>query len=79
MFSCLTWLKVVLPRVRMGERTWALLMTWMRNTSARRGRQSLRNARKMRFSPFWLKMRMPDNMVAACASRQGRATEEGRS
>lgn len=64
-FSCLTWLKVVEPRVRMGERTWALEMTWMRNTSARRGRQSLRKARKMRFSPFWLKMRIPESIAEA--------------
>ena len=35
----------------------------MRKTSERRGRQSLRKARKMRFSPFWLKMRMPESML----------------
>jgi hypothetical protein len=69
MFSCLTWLKVVEPSVRMGERTWALEMTWMRKTSARRGRQSLRKARKMRFSPFWLKMRMPESMAACFEKR----------
>lgn len=63
MFSCLTWLKVVEPSVRMGERTCALEMTWMRKTSARRGRQSLRKARKMRFSPFWLKIRIPESMA----------------
>ena len=62
-FSCLTWLKVVDPRVRMGERTCALEMTWMRKTSASRGRQSFRNARKIRFSPFWLKIRIPDSIV----------------
>lgn len=81
MFSCFTWLKVVLPSVRIGERTWALEMTWMRKTSARRGRQSLRKARKMRFSPFWLKMSTPDSIVnggenanedcAACDSVEG--------
>lgn len=27
------------------------------------GAQSLRKARKMRFSPFWLKMRMPESIV----------------
>src|SRR6188768_1707981 len=48
----------------MGERTCALEMTWMRKTSASRGRQSFRKARKMRFSPFWLKIRMPDSIVA---------------
>jgi hypothetical protein len=47
----------------MGDRTWALLMTWMRKTSASRGRQSFRKALKIRFSPFWLKTRIPDNMV----------------
>src|SRR4051794_36429262 len=81
MFSCLTWLKVVLPRVRMGDRTCALLMTWIRNTSASRGRQSLRNARKIRFSPFWLKIRIPDSIVTAesrtrCAAPADRMGEE---
>lgn len=44
----------------MGERTFTLLITWMRKMSASLGRQSERKARKMRFSPFWLKMRMPE-------------------
>ena len=48
-------------------------MTWMRNTSASRGRQSLRNARKIRFSPFWLKIRIPESILArsstCCAGR----------
>jgi hypothetical protein len=65
MFSCLTWLKVVEPSVRMGDRTWALDITWMRKTSASRGRQSFRNARNIRFSPFWLKISMPDNILEA--------------
>lgn len=41
----------------------------MRKMSARRGRQSLRKARKMRFSPFWLKIRIPDSMVASEGGR----------
>ena len=47
----------------MGERTCAFEITWMRKMSARRGRQSWRKERKMRFSPFWLKMRMPESIV----------------
>ena len=47
----------------MGERTWGLETTWILKMSARRGRQSLRKARKMRFSPFWLKMRIPESIV----------------
>lgn len=35
----------------------------MRKTSDRRGRQSLRNCRKIRFSPFWLKRRMPESIL----------------
>jgi len=35
----------------------------MRKMSASRGRQSERKERNMRFSPFWLKMRMPESMV----------------
>lgn len=48
----------------MGDRTLTLEMTWIRNMSARRGRQSDRNERKMRFSPFWLKIRMPESIIA---------------
>jgi hypothetical protein len=32
--------------------------------SARRGRQSGLKARKMRFSPFWLNIRIPEIIVA---------------
>lgn len=78
MFSCLTWLKVVLPSVRMGDRTWALEMTWMRKTSARRGRQSLRKARKMRFSPFWLKMSTPESIFAERQEERRRRKERRR-
>jgi hypothetical protein len=35
----------------------------MRKMSERRGRQSLRKARKIRFSPFWLKSIIPEIMV----------------
>lgn len=38
-------------------------MTWMRKMSASRGRQSGRNARKMRFSPFWLKSNIPESIL----------------
>ncbi len=43
----------------------------MRNTSARRGRQSLRKARKMRFSPFWLNIKMPDNILKMGREKDG--------
>jgi hypothetical protein len=39
-------------------------MTWIRKTSASRGRQSALKARKIKFSPFWLKTRIPLNMVS---------------
>jgi hypothetical protein len=65
MFSCLTWLNVVEPRVRVGLLNWGFEITWMRKMSASRGRQSLRKARKMRFSPFWLKTNIPLSMVHA--------------
>lgn len=55
----------------MGDRTLTLEMTWIRNMSARRGRQSDRNERKMRFSPFWLKIRMPESIIAVVGRERG--------
>jgi hypothetical protein len=37
----------------------------------------LRKARKMRFSPFWLKMRTPDNMVATGVQKHWGSWGEG--
>jgi len=74
MFSCLIWLKVVEPSVRIGDRMEEFEMTWMRKMSARRARQSERNARKMRFSPFWLKIRIPESMAAGSGAKCGFAT-----
>lgn len=55
----------------MGERTEGLEMTWMRKTSARRGRQSLRKARKIKFSPFWLKIRIPESILGGRGEERG--------
>ena len=38
-------------------------MTWIRKMSANLGRQSGLNARKIKFSPFWLNRRIPDSMI----------------
>lgn len=51
------------PSVRIGDRTCGFEMTWMRKMSASRGRQSLRKARKIRFSPFWLKIKIPESIL----------------
>lgn len=39
-------------------------MTWIRKTSASRGRMSWRKARIISSSPFWLKRSTPDNILA---------------
>ena len=50
----------------------------MRKTSASRGRQSFRKARKMRFSPFWLKTRIPDSILIGDEGGASRRSNFGR-